>query len=83
MIECIEAKLQQINRQICIIEEPNNCLCPFYIMIDFVSFTLIAIRMHQGLSRTTQKNFSQLLNGSQDRSSRIEQFQKDVGGVST
>jgi len=58
MIESIEAKLQETNSQICIIVEPNNFLHPFNIMIDFVSFTLIAIRIHQGLSRTTQKSFN-------------------------
>ena len=83
MIESIEAKLQETNSQICLIVEPNNFLHPFNIMIDFVSFTLIDIRMHQGLSITTQKNFNQLPNGSQDRSSRKEQFPKEVGGVST
>jgi len=52
-------------------------------MIDFVSFTLIAIRIHQGLSITTQRNFNELSTGSQDRSSRIEHIPKEVGGVST
>ena len=46
-------------RLIYIILEPNNLLHPQYIIIVFVSLTLIAmIRMHQGLSGTIQKSIN-------------------------